>query len=393
VYDIAVHSLKDMPTALPAGLVLSGVTEREDPRDAVVLSARLAGSTDSPSAIRCLADLPPGSVIGSSSLRREAYIRQSYPHLVVTSVRGNLQTRMAKLDAVAALPSPATASSSAPAGTGSVEAPGSDAAAIRAAAWAASSTAGTPGPAASASAAGGTPTPQRYDALILAAAGLHRLGWGTRVSWYLELEETGGTAVGQGALGLECRAEDAEVTAMLHAVSHGPTLAAVSAERAFLRALQGGCQVPIATRTTVSQAPTPSAAASATASASGERPAPNAPPSTSVRRHYFADLSIHGCVTSLDGSSSVEAHAVGVVPVWSSYQPPSPASALEAGASAEAAAAGGPSLDPWAETVTAAAEVGQRLAEQSLRGGATRILGPLQAARPITYGAAEPRLD
>src|ERR1035441_8945476 len=172
--DLAVHSLKDLATELPEGLVLAAVPEREDPRDAVVGSK--------------LADLPLGARVGTSSLRRAAQLRQLRPDLQVESVRGNLDTRLRKLDE------------------------------------------------------------GQYDAILLAAAGLKRLGWGGRIAEILAPEQMC-PAVGQGALAIETRA-GFEGVALL---DHPPTHAAVLAERAVLRALGGGCQVPIGAYATVSE--------------------------------------------------------------------------------------------------------------------------------------------
>src|ERR1035437_4911224 len=164
--DLAVHSLKDLPTELPEGLVLAAVPEREDPRDAVVGKK--------------LADLQPGTKVGTSSLRRAAQLLKLRPDLQVESIRGNLDTRLRKLDE------------------------------------------------------------GQYDAILLAAAGLKRLGWGDRIAEILEPEQMC-PAVGQGALAIETRA-GFEAVAML---DHPDTHTAILAERAVLRALGGGCQVPI----------------------------------------------------------------------------------------------------------------------------------------------------
>jgi len=172
--DLAVHSLKDLPTELPEGLVLAAVPEREDPRDAVVGKK--------------LADLPPGAKVGTSSLRRAAQLLKLRPDLQVESIRGNLDTRLRKLDE------------------------------------------------------------GQYDAILLAAAGLKRLGWGDRIAEILEPEQMC-PAVGQGALAIETRA-GFEAVAML---DHADTHTAVMAERGVLRALGGGCQVPIGAYATVSQ--------------------------------------------------------------------------------------------------------------------------------------------
>ena len=173
--DLAVHSLKDLPTELPEGLVLAAVPAREDPRDAVVG--------------RRLADLPAGARVGTSSLRRAAQLRKLRPDLALESVRGNLDTRLRKLDE------------------------------------------------------------GQYDAILLAAAGLKRLGWGDRIAEILP-SETMCPAVGQGALAIETRAYGAGLdacTALDDAASH----AAVASERGVLAALGGGCQVPIGAYATV----------------------------------------------------------------------------------------------------------------------------------------------
>ena len=172
--DLAVHSLKDLPTELPEGLVLAAVPEREDPRDAVVG--------------RKLAELPVGARVGTSSLRRAAQLRQLRPDLLVESVRGNLDTRLRKLDE------------------------------------------------------------GQYDAILLAAAGLKRLGWGDRIAEILAPEQMC-PAVGQGALAIEARAGFEKVALLDHADTH----TAVVAERAVLKALGGGCQVPIGAYATVSE--------------------------------------------------------------------------------------------------------------------------------------------
>ena len=167
--DLAVHSLKDLPTELPRGLVLAGVPPREDPRDAIV-GPRLA-------------DLPHGARVGTSSLRRAAQLRKARPDLVIESVRGNLDTRLRKLDE------------------------------------------------------------GLYDAIVLAAAGLKRLGWADRIAELLP-PEVMCPAVGQGALALESRATGAGMEACA-ALDDPEIRAAVTAERAVLGALGGGCQVPI----------------------------------------------------------------------------------------------------------------------------------------------------
>jgi hydroxymethylbilane synthase len=172
--DIAVHSLKDVPVELPDGLHLPVILEREDPRDAFV-------SNRYPS----IAELPQGARVGTSSLRRQCQLAARRPDLRIEPLRGNVNTRLAKLD-------------------------------------------------------GG-----ELDAVILASAGLLRLGFPERIRAYLEPEESL-PAIGQGAIGIECRADDERVNALIAALHHGPTAARVAAERALNRRLQGGCQVPIA---------------------------------------------------------------------------------------------------------------------------------------------------
>jgi hydroxymethylbilane synthase len=180
--DFAVHSLKDLPTRLPEGLVLAAITERENPADALVVHEKHKDKQ--------IDTLPAGSVIGTSSLRRLAQLRHHFPHFTFKDVRGNLNTRMAKLDA------------------------------------------------------------GEYDALILAVAGLQRLGMGDRIHQIIP-KEISLHAVGQGALGIECRADDADVISILKAIEHPETRDRCLAERAFLRELEGGCQVPIGVNTEI----------------------------------------------------------------------------------------------------------------------------------------------
>lgn len=180
--DFAVHSLKDLPTRLPEGLMLGCVTEREDPADALVVHAKHQDKQ--------LETLPPGSVIGTSSLRRLAQLRYHFPHLQFKDIRGNLNTRLQKLDE------------------------------------------------------GG------YDAIILAFAGLHRLGMSDRIHQVIP-GEISLHAVGQGALGIECREGDTEILEIIKELEHLPTAQRCHAERSFLRELEGGCQVPIGVNTSI----------------------------------------------------------------------------------------------------------------------------------------------
>jgi len=167
--DLAIHSLKDLPTEIPAGLTIAAVPEREDPRDAMV-GARLS-------------ELPAGAKVGTSSLRRAAQLRMVRPDLAIESLRGNLDTRVRKLDE------------------------------------------------------------GQYHAIVLAAAGLTRLGWAHRIAEILP-PEVMCPAVGQGALAVETRHEG-EARDFCAVLDHAATRATVTAERAVLAALGGGCQVPI----------------------------------------------------------------------------------------------------------------------------------------------------
>ena len=173
--DLAVHSLKDLPTELPAGLTLGAICEREDVRDAFIAAAGISS----------FGTLPIGARVGTSSLRREAQLRALRPDLQIMPMRGNVDTRLRKLDE------------------------------------------------------------GQYDAIILAAAGLRRLGYASRITEYLEADVML-SAVGQGALAVECREEDESVNRLLQPLNHQPTRLACTAERSFLKGLGGGCLVPIA---------------------------------------------------------------------------------------------------------------------------------------------------
>jgi hydroxymethylbilane synthase len=177
--DIAVHSMKDLTVTLPDGLHIAAVCEREDPRDAFVSSH-----------YRHLGALPAGSRVGTSSLRRQCQLRASYPNLDVVDLRGNVNTRLRKLDA------------------------------------------------------------GEFDAIILATAGLLRLGLEERIQTHIEPEEML-PAVGQGAVGVECRVDD-DINALLGALDHPLTQKCVHAERTVNKGLDGGCHVPIASYATIS---------------------------------------------------------------------------------------------------------------------------------------------
>jgi hydroxymethylbilane synthase len=178
--DLAVHSLKDLPTTLPEGLCVAAITEREDVRDALIVSEDLRKYI-----INSVEDLPRRARVGTSSLRRASQLRHARPDLQILELRGNVDTRLRKL------------------------------------------------------------YEGDYDAIILASAGLKRLGFDHCVSAYLPISEML-PAVGQGALAIETRADDQRANMLLEVLNHQPTRYAVEAERAVLRSLGGGCAVPIA---------------------------------------------------------------------------------------------------------------------------------------------------
>lgn len=171
--DLAVHSMKDVPMHLPDGFALAAIGEREDPRDAFVSNNYAS-----------LEDLPHGSVVGTSSLRRQSQLQARLPHLKIESLRGNLQTRLRKLDE------------------------------------------------------------GQYAAIILAAAGLKRLGLESRITQLISTEHSI-PAVGQGALGIEINAARQDLLPILAPLNHGDTASCVEAERGMSRALAGSCQVPL----------------------------------------------------------------------------------------------------------------------------------------------------
>src|SRR2546423_400267 len=182
--DVAVHSLKDLPTIIPEGLAITATPEREDPRDALVLRA------DADAHDASLKNLSEGAVVGTSRLRRIAQLKHLRPDVRIKDLRGNVDTRLRKLDA------------------------------------------------------------GEYDALILASAGLRRLGFGERISAAIETEEML-PAVSQGPPRIETPPHATDTNATVSRVDHAPTRAAVLAERALLRSLGGGCQVPIAAHATL----------------------------------------------------------------------------------------------------------------------------------------------
>ena len=180
--DIAVHSLKDLPTNLPNGLTLGCITQREDPADALVINKKNESFK--------LETLPSGSIVGTSSLRRLAQLKFKFPNLIFKDIRGNVITRLEKLD------------------------------------------------------------DGEFDCIILAAAGLKRLGFESRIHQLIP-SEISLHAVGQGALGIECKKGDDEIIKIINVLNHEETNKRCLAERSFLRELEGGCQVPIGVNSAV----------------------------------------------------------------------------------------------------------------------------------------------
>ncbi|OTB01770.1 hypothetical protein M426DRAFT_63460 [Hypoxylon sp. CI-4A] len=186
--DIIVHSLKDMPTSLPDGLILACVPPREDARDVVVVKNGLEDK------YKKLSDLPAGAIVGTSSVRRMAQIKRRYPHLQFRDMRGNIDTRLKKLDA----------------------------------------------------------EDSEFSVLILAAAGLLRMNQDARISQYLDGSTEGGGmlhAVGQGGLGIEARADDQKTLDLLKPLIDEQVMLAAEAERSVMRTLEGGCSIPIGVET------------------------------------------------------------------------------------------------------------------------------------------------
>ncbi|SFK70332.1 hydroxymethylbilane synthase [Paenibacillus sp. 1_12] len=177
--DLAVHSMKDMPWELPEGLVIGAIPLREDPRDCLITQGSLQ-----------LDDFPQGAKVGTSSLRRSSQLQHYRPDLNIESLRGNIDSRLKKLES------------------------------------------------------------EGFDAILLAAAGLHRVGWTDRITSYLP-PEVCLPAVGQGALCIECKGDNKEVLELLGYYNDERTALAVAAERSFLGRLNGGCQVPIGAYATV----------------------------------------------------------------------------------------------------------------------------------------------
>jgi hydroxymethylbilane synthase len=179
--DLAVHSMKDVPSVLPEGLTLGAIPKREDARDCVITREGVS-----------FEQLPQGAIVGTSSLRRSSQLQHLRPDLKIVSIRGNIDTRIQKLHS------------------------------------------------------------ERMDAIVLAAAGLHRMSWAERITSYIS-EEACIPAVGQGSLGIECRESDEEIMRLLAAYDDALTRRAVEAERAFLLQINGGCQVPIGAYATIGE--------------------------------------------------------------------------------------------------------------------------------------------
>ena len=178
--DLAVHSMKDVPTDFPKGLYLAVICKREDPRDAFI-----APMQNGKFKIQNFKNLPHGATIGTSSLRRSSQLLSIRPDLKIMQLRGNLDTRLRKLDE------------------------------------------------------------GQFDAIILAAAGVKRLGWANRITETIE-PSISLPAIGQGAVGIECRIDDEFINKLIAPLNHNETSVCVRAERACLKKLEGGCQVPIA---------------------------------------------------------------------------------------------------------------------------------------------------
>jgi hydroxymethylbilane synthase len=222
--DLAVHSMKDVPTDFPQGLHLAVICEREDPRDAFI------------SHVPHFMELPKGARVGTSSLRRSCQLLNIRPDLLIHSLRGNVETRLRKLDE------------------------------------------------------------GQFDAVILATAGVKRLGLHHRITEILPFE-TSLPAIGQGAVGIECRIEDQFIHTLISPLDHRETTVCVKAERAFLKRLEGGCQVPIAAYARIERG-----------AKSEERRAKGG---AELRTQNFELLVMDGLVGSIDGSTLVRGHIEG----------------------------------------------------------------------------------
>jgi hydroxymethylbilane synthase len=231
--DIAVHSMKDVPTEFPEGLHLAVICEREDPRDALISQMQNSRPGESPEAtrfkIKNFQSIPKGAKIGTSSLRRACQLLSLRPDLKIEQLRGNLETRLRKLDE------------------------------------------------------------GRFDAIILAAAGVKRLGLEKRMTEILPFEVSL-PAIGQGAVGIECRIDDEFINKVIAPLDHLETAVCVKAERAFLKKLEGGCQVPIAAYARIGQR----------ARSAGQK--------TNI---YPSSLVLDGLVGSITGDRIIKGHIEG----------------------------------------------------------------------------------
>ncbi len=312
--DLVVHSLKDVPTTLPAGLAIVCIPQREDPTDSLVLAQRhqsLEATASSSGFVSLLNALPAGAVVGTSSIRRAALLRRLAPHLTIEDVRGNLNSRIAKLDK--------TEEEHRASGT------------------------------------------QHYDALVLATAGLVRLGWQDRISETFDTKHFG-YGVSQGALGIEMRTdlkspEQVRLLSMLKSIQHAPTAARCAAERGLLRALRGGCQVPLAVTSHIEE------------TASG------------------LSLALTASVLSLDGSQLVHGSLERKLDlVDSTASSDLPAELIETGFMVVPSSAD----NGDSAYISQALSAGAALAEQLLQNGAAQLLpGFDDSERPATYGSPE----
>lgn len=232
--DIAVHSMKDVPTEFPEGLHLSVICKREDPRDAFLTRIH-----DNTFQIPDFNSLPEGAIIGTSSLRRSCQLLNIRPDLKIAQLRGNLDTRIRKLDE------------------------------------------------------------KQYDAIILAVAGVTRLGWTNRIADILS-SAISLPAIGQGAIGIECRADDTFINRLISKLNDEESALCVRAERAFLKKLEGGCQVPIAAHARIEQGSRDKAQIAHTA---GSGP----------RTSKSGILVMDGLVGSISGDRIIREHAEGTV--------------------------------------------------------------------------------
>ena len=244
--DIAVHSMKDMPAELAEGLVIGAIPRRADARDCIISKGDLSFD-----------ELPQGARVGTSSLRRSSQLKHLRPDLRIESIRGNIDSRLKKLEA------------------------------------------------------------EGFDAILLAAAGLYRMGWLDRISAFLPTDECL-PAVGQGALGIECRAGDALMLDLLSRLQHEGTARCVLAERSFLRRLNGGCQVPIGAYASLVPAalPLPASATAAPLPTTSATAAPLPTTSTTAAPLPAAVplLTLTGVVGSPDGTVLLRASLTGTNP-------------------------------------------------------------------------------